>query len=266
MKIIEKTVLATDTYILHIGGARKHMLQEYYTQYYADKPITVHEDISIATIAKYCYTPILVKQLKANNIAYLDGTEYFTGKMTDKLIAYKHLLEQSTTKYTLLLDAADIILLRDIDAEFIEKFKKYNSDIVFSRDNICWPMKGLRCDKRLLQLGGGLNAGIIFGETKKLLEIFKIFCDFMQTWFDSPAVTPLYRSPRDIISDQFWIRLYLSSCTPDFTWTIDYNLDLSFTNMSPELLPDRFIHTKYAIYDTDPVMDADIDKLKKIDI
>lgn len=167
-------------YVLHLPGRGKKKLGTFLDRW---EQVSVNKDVTVVTIA----TPdvidncVLIKQLKESNIQFINGSDYVElyhqWKKVDKLPMMCAALERVTTPYVLIMDANDAIITNNIDEEFIEKWKEFDSPLVYNSSEYLYPKifphpKEVYYDA-FLYSQHYLNAGVAFGETwfaKKFYE------------------------------------------------------------------------------------------------
>lgn len=142
---------------------------------FSKKAITVTPKVSVIMAYNNEEKAITALQLKLSNQAYENACTNKEKAWTniDKIKYYVDALEKTLSEYTLLVDAYDVVFFKNIDDEFIEKYKTMNKEIVFNATKNNYPNLTIEGEK----LGEGefkyLNAGIAFGKTEKLLELYK---------------------------------------------------------------------------------------------
>lgn len=168
-------------YTLHLPGNGKKRLGDFL--YTLINPISIHDDVTLITVA----TPNviddcpLIKQLNISNIDYLNAglcfnTEYEWNKV-DKIPLIGHALFQVKTPYVLIMDANDAIITKDINEEFIEKWKNFDCDILYNASECFYPKDSIIHDRELdpyniIHVQHYLNAGVCFGKTEYAKSIY----------------------------------------------------------------------------------------------
>lgn len=163
-------------YIGHFQGniMKKHMdlVAEY-----SSKKITISPKISIITAFTDKTKAITALQLELSNMPYTnacpDGTIRWSN--VDKIKYFVNELEKTTSEYSLLVDAYDVLFFNDLDENFIEKFKSIGAKILFNATKNNHPKIDIDYVENRDSLGDFkyLNAGIVFGKTSDLLNFYK---------------------------------------------------------------------------------------------
>jgi len=168
------------SYVCHCYGKYfddiKHFLDENYnTNFILDSRISI-----ISPMNKGCYdNSYLVKQCGLNNIKLLQSEKVFNVSKEDwtnilKIEAIIELLEKVNTEYVLILDGKDTCVMNDLDADFINKFKQYNADIVYNASKERYPWVSLESYEFIkINHSKFINAGICIGYRDKLLDFYK---------------------------------------------------------------------------------------------
>lgn len=195
-------------YILHLPGEGKkkigHLLKKRKEQI-----IAVDSDIAVITTA----TPdtaedcSLIYQLGQSGISYINSAKDFSGewKKTAKLPLILNALKGVTAPYSLVLDANDVVVLRDVDKEFIESWKRYSCDVLFNGSQYLYPKifsSPMEKEQNSPFINHYLNAGVCFGYTEKLKELYE------KAYYHS-----LHEHYAAYESEQYYIRISIIECT-----------------------------------------------------
>jgi hypothetical protein len=190
-----------EAYILHLPDTGKHRLPQLLNAI-KNNPVTMIDDITIVTTATLDILNEypLIDQLKNSNIDFINSAVGFdeVWQRKVKVPLVNAVMEKVTTPYTLVLDANDVVILKDIDNEFIEKFKKFDCDIVFNGSWVLYPNTPnthIESDRKSPFYHHYINAGVCFGYTDKIAQLY-------QTAFEN-SNTVKYRP---IDSEQYYIR------------------------------------------------------------
>lgn len=168
-----------EAYTLHSPGLGKKNFAKLLNDVKKTEIKKCCDDITIVTTAtsdladKYP----LIEQLNKSNISYLNSAKEFDGKWkrTVKIPLIKNIMKEVTTPYTLLLDANDVVLLKDIDEKFLETWKEYNCDMVFNGQWCMWPRvpsSTIESDKQSPFYYHYFNAGVCLGYTDKIAQLY----------------------------------------------------------------------------------------------
>lgn len=153
-------MLKDDRYIAHFPGKGKCLMSMV-----EDYPIVKVDDrIQVVTFATpNLDKPLLIKQLEDSHIDYLNPVKDYTGE-------WSMMLKMDTVKdlkidkpYTLMLDAVDTILLRDIPV-----FNTFGK-VLYNSSSCLYPVN----DDETPINGRYFNAGVAFGPTEALQEIYR---------------------------------------------------------------------------------------------
>ena len=146
--------------------------------------ISISDDITIISIMnKECIdTSPLHYQLTKSGISYLNDNSLLNVPSEDwcnlaKLDAIVKLLPQVKTKYTLILDGRDVVLLDDLNDKFISKFESMNNDIVFNGQTYSHPKAPVESLFKIIsdrRLSKYLNAGVCIGKTDALIKLYNL--------------------------------------------------------------------------------------------
>lgn len=179
MGLIPMSAGFSNAYILHLPGEGKkylgHFLKRLKEQTIAvDKEVTV---ITTATTDTKDSCP-LVYQLEKSGQAYINSADGFDGewRKTVKLPLILRALQNVTTPYVFLLDANDVVILRDIDQSFIDLWRQYDCDILFNGSQYLYPKiisAPIEKEHNSPFVNHYLNAGVCFGYTDKIKQIYE---------------------------------------------------------------------------------------------
>lgn len=166
-----------EIYVGHLqGNAMKHHLDV--IEEYSSKKVTISPRISVVTAFTDKTQAITALQLELSGMPYVNACPTGTTSWSnvDKIKYFVDALEKSTTEYTLLVDAYDVLFFKDIDDSFILKFEQMNTKILFNATKNNHPkMSSLDYVENRDALGEFkyLNAGVVFGKTQDLLAFYK---------------------------------------------------------------------------------------------
>ena len=143
-----------------------------------NRDISVSKDISIISIMnRQCYNLLfIVIQCYYNKIhLYNDALEEINWNNTLKISHILSVLDNINTKYALILDGRDTIIVNDLQEQFIETFKTFNSPVIFNGTPVAYPDVCIESLSELLQIKGKqkfLNAGVCFGTVEGLKNFY----------------------------------------------------------------------------------------------
>lgn len=193
----------SNAYVLHLPGEGKKYLGHMLNKLKEDT-ITVDKDISIITTAteNTLDSCPLIYQLNKSSLNYINSAEECDGSVwlkKMKLPLIRDALKNTVTPYALILDANDVAITRDIDHKFISIWKEFDCDILFNGSQYLYP-KGISApiekEHNSPFVNHYLNAGVCFGKTDKLLQLYE---------------TAYYHSEHEhyapIDSEQYYIRI-----------------------------------------------------------
>lgn len=216
-----------EPYLMHLPGLEKAKNKRsnillYIFKYIKNNKLEIDEDITLIPLANkpYFENSLLKKQIESNNLNYLIPEScYKTTKwfMPNKSLYAVEALSQVKTKYALIVDVTDVLLLRSFDKTFIEKFNSFGADGIF---NSSWnPFPNFWCykipDFPETSIRKQHNAGVVFGKTDVLLR-------FYQDYYQLLSAFP------NIINEQFFTKLILRKGF--YNITIDSKQELLFCN------------------------------------
>lgn len=164
-------------YVLHLPGNGKENLGFMLL----DPPvISIDERITLITVATeevrdQCP---LIHQLEASGVPYVNAGMYQErGKVweqKDKLTLILKALAEVNTPYVMLMDANDAIILRDLDAGFIERWKQFDCDFLFNASDMLYPhlfATDMEVNSPFIQ--HYINAGVGFGLAEYAKSIYQ---------------------------------------------------------------------------------------------
>lgn len=124
-------------------------------------------------------------------------------------------MQQCKSKYTLIVDGSDAIILNNLDNDFIVRFKNINVPFIFNSDNYKFPCYEIEPFDFMYQnnFDRYLNGGVVFGYTDKLLEFYSLAYNLMMS------------QSNKINSEQFYLRLALTQYKNGL-YCIDYSQEL----------------------------------------
>ena len=169
-----------DCYICHAFGKIFFNSKDILESHINDN-IKVDSSISIVSpMNKNCYTQsYLVKQCKHNNLSLPISEKLFkisSEKWSNvfKIEGIIEILKKTTTEFAVVLDGKDTCIVKDLDFNFINEFKKYKADIVYNAMNFKYPFANLET-RQFLENNHFryINAGLCIGYTDKLLQFYK---------------------------------------------------------------------------------------------
>jgi len=163
-------------YLGHFQGdvMKKHMdlVAEY-----SSKRITISPRISVITAFTDKTQAITALQLELSGMPYVNACPEGTTKWTnvDKIKYFVSALEKTTTEYSLLVDAYDVLFFNNVDEVFIQKFINMGTKILYNATKNNHPNLAVDYVENRDALGEFkyLNAGIVFGKTTDLLAFYK---------------------------------------------------------------------------------------------
>lgn len=193
-------------YILHFPG---HGLGDFLNiiDDNMDRHITISSDISIiSTMNRHCWETSPIKDQCARNNIPICNTALEEKDWSNPL-KIKHsliCLEQATTEYALLVDGRDVVIVQDLDDEFIEKFKKFNKPILYNGTPAAYPKVPIEPLEELFQIRGKqkfLNAGVCFGEVEALKTFYTRCAEISATLPDNKSEQLIVRMARQEMKD-----------------------------------------------------------------
>lgn len=204
-----------EIYICHFPGKAKK-LQNKVELHMANKEIKVNENITVISAVNKPYLLNSFLPTQANLHISEDAISVEEGKwdMTKKVDYILEVLYRTKTKYSVILDCSDVVITKDLDETFLNKFEELGFDVLYNASGKLFPIKNCLGDK---YIKGGeqftyLNAGCCIGYTDKLIE-----------WYEH------CREVRDQhpfnVDEQFVIRTALS---PNYNIGIDGSTELFY--------------------------------------
>lgn len=197
---------------------------------------SIHIDPEITIISTMQTKGILSKQLENinSNIIYIKHYEL------------NQTLSNISTKYCLILNSYDALIVDNLDSFFINKFLDFNVNFIFAGNQVPIPNIEIESLNNLFNLNyfKFLNSGLVFGYTEHLIDLYKNLEEFkydMQHFFtDYPS--------SNYITRIFLNKKYLNFS--DYASHIDSSCKLFSTIYSPysyieEDLNFRYIKTRY---------------------
>lgn len=185
--------------ILHCPGQGQerhlgYLFSKTFHQFKKADNITI---ITIVTSDRVETSPLL-RQLLNNNNPFINAADFIEQEKkwqkNDKIYLYQKALNQVETEYTILLDANDVIILNDLDEDFINEWKEFNCDILFNGSEYLYPK-----DSHILTIESEypffcqhyLNCGVCFGRTEEIRKLYDKAAEIANEKHDS---------------EQYWIR------------------------------------------------------------
>lgn len=191
-------------YILHFPG---HGLGDFLNiiDDNMDRHITISSDISIiSTMNRHCWDNSPIRDQCARNNIPICNTALEEKDWSNPL-KIKHsliCLEQATTEYALLVDGRDVVIVQDLDDEFIEKFKKFNKPILYNGTPAAYPKVPIEPLEELFQIKGKqkfLNAGVCFGEVEALKVFYSQCAEISSTLHENKSEQLVVRKARETL-------------------------------------------------------------------
>ena len=168
-----------EAYILHLPDTGKHRLPQLLEDIKTN-PITLTDQITIVTVAtaNILNNYPLVDQLNMSGVPFINAAENYNDiwQRKTKVPLIRGVMKKVTTPYTLLLDANDVVILKDIDDSFIEKWKKFDCDILFNGSWVLYPnvpSAYIESDKKSPFYHHYINGGVCFGYTDKITKLYE---------------------------------------------------------------------------------------------
>lgn len=191
-----------EAYILHLPGKGKEFLY-YYLDELKEQMFTLDKDVTLITTATKdtLNNCPLIYQLNKSNISYINSAENYTEewqKIT-KLPLICNSLLNVTTPYVLILDANDVVVLKDINTQFIETFNQYNCDILFNGSQYLYPKiisAHIEKSNNSPFINHYLNAGVCFGRIDQVKKLYDCAYYFSTT-----------KNYYPIDSEQYYVRI-----------------------------------------------------------
>ena len=168
--------------------------------------VLLPEDVSVITFnnrEKRC----LEKNLDSVSLNYhVLGKEIKSWKNTDKITLLKNFLNKVKTKYVLVLDADDVLIIGDL-SNIIRDFEDQSCEVLFNASNFFYPENedGFYKKKEENIVDGffnHLNSGCLIGRTEFVYELYKMASCYKDD------VTEKYYYSDQIILKKFYVDLY----------------------------------------------------------
>lgn len=141
------------------------------------KRFNINSNIEVITIFTDSNHALTAKQLDFNNLSYINAYIPTSEKWTNvyKIKCFLEQLKKTNKEYSLLVDGHDVLFFRDLNNDFIDSFNSYNKDIIFNASKNNYPNMEIDFIQNRDQLGEFkyLNAGIVFGKTSSLLNLYQ---------------------------------------------------------------------------------------------
>lgn len=183
--------------IYHFQGQCFLYFKEFCNYLFSTKVI-LPKDLQIVTCSNNEKDSILLKQLRANDIKYINTVPQ--NCKWDNTIKIKYILEalkKITAKYVLILDANDVLIDGDL-SDIINKFKKEDKKLFYNAT--CNNYPNIEIDKIPNRETRGkfkyFNAGCCIGFTKYAIEFYEYAQQYMN--LDNP-----WKSEQFIIRNAF---------------------------------------------------------------
>ena len=163
-------------YTLHLPGHGKEYLSGYLRKY---DIISVNEKVTVITVAtdEVKDECPLIHQLDDSGISYINAAKYKESKEwkhTDKIGLILKALDEVATPYVLIMDANDALILKDIDDGFIEKWKRFDCEILYNASDMLYPpILGTAMESESPFIQHYLNAGVCFGLTEYAKSVYQ---------------------------------------------------------------------------------------------
>lgn len=170
--------LSSKYYVMHFPGSGK----AYYDFGFAEDIVIKKSDL-ITIISPmtpdYVEKSVMAKQLNNSGIEYINPIDVPKIAIPQKIPFIVRALEQVTTPYCLVLDGGDTFFGRDLDDEFIEKYKSLGKPVVYNSTTKRYPDIVIEPMGYFLRQGdfAFLNAGVCFGTTEDLLTVYETAAD-----------------------------------------------------------------------------------------
>ncbi len=176
-------------HILHFPGSglmknEKHILEN------IGRKFSISDKVSIVSVMnKACYETSMLREQCDNNRVPIINTAYDVEEWTNTVKIPKILeaLKQVSTQYCLILDGRDVLVSNDLENEFIDKYKSFNTPIIYNATYVRHPKTCVETLQDIIHIQSKhkyLNAGVCMGETEalrnfytKVLEISKQYPD-----------------------------------------------------------------------------------------
>ena len=172
-------VLSHTGNLFYIGHFQGNVMKKYtdLVKEYSSKKVVISPKVSVITAFNDKTQAITALQLELSGMPYVNACpkETTTWSNVDKIKYFVSALEQTTSEYSLLVDAYDVLFFNDIDEAFIQKFNSIGTKILFNATKNNHPKIDIDYVENRDSLGEFkyLNAGIVFGKTVDLLAFYK---------------------------------------------------------------------------------------------
>lgn len=167
--------LLTNQYVLHLPGNGKmcynNLLEE-------ARDIKFKVDSSITIISPmtpdYEEVSVLAYQLNSNNIKWVNPVTEKTMSMPNKIDFILNALNECDTEYALVLDGGDTCICKDLDTDFIGRYKTLGKSVIYNATSKRYPPVKVEPIGLFLQEGkkSFLNAGVCFGNVDSLIKVY----------------------------------------------------------------------------------------------
>lgn len=163
----------------YIGHFQGNAMKNYtdIVEEFSSKAVSITPRISVITAFNKKENAIAALQLELSSASYTNACTNFEKEWNnvDKIGYYVEELSKTTSEYTLLVDANDVIFFKNLDDDFIQKFESMNKKIIFNATKNNHPNFELDKVENRDALGEFkyLNAGVVFGRTEDLLAFYK---------------------------------------------------------------------------------------------
>lgn len=164
-------------YVLHFPGngmlgSKEHMEEN------IDRKISISDEISIISIMnKVCYDTSVLRQQCDNNQIKIINTAYDVENWINT-IKIPHILQSLSlvdTRYCLILDGRDTLLVNDIDDTFIDTYKSLGAPIIYNATDVRYPKTRIEPLQDIIKIKTKhryLNAGVCVGKTESLIDFY----------------------------------------------------------------------------------------------
>lgn len=165
--------------IPYIGHFQGKCINKYVdvVEEYGTKEVKIDESISVIMAFNDKEKAISALQLELSKMPYTNACKDLNRKWSNvlKIEYFLEELKKTTSEYSLLTDAYDVVFFKDLDKEFIYKFERMNKKIIFNATKNNHPNFKIDTISNRCELGEFkyLNAGIVFGKTKDLIEFYE---------------------------------------------------------------------------------------------
>lgn len=126
---------------------------------------------------------IMVKQLKNSGIDYVNPVDTLRMSIPQKIPFILKTLDEVTTPYALLMDGGDTCFGRDLDDEFIEKYKSLGKPVIYNSTTKRFPDIPIEPMGFFLKQKdfSFLNAGVCIGTVEDLKTVYAKAQKFRET-------------------------------------------------------------------------------------